>query len=485
MAKKNLKVNVIYQTLYQILATILPLVTSPYISRVIGSEGLGVYSYTSSVATYFMLFAMLGVNNYGARSIAMVKENRSERSKSFCEIFTLQIVLTAIFTIAYLILALSSEKENLAIALIQAIIVINCFFDINWLYFGIEEIKITVIRNCSMKLLTLVSIFVFVHNAGDLWKYTLIMTLSTLLSELVLFANIRKYIDFVKVEFHGVIRHLKSNFILFIPILALSVYHYMDKTMLGLLSTYRESGYYYNVDRIINIPTGIITGLGTVMLPRFSQIVGERDKEKFNNLFEKTIELILCAATPIVFGIFAISDNFIPWFLGPGYMDCSVLLKVMVIVVYFKALSQAIRTQYLIPCDKNKEYIIAITAGAGLNFVINYFLIIRMGAMGAVIGTLISEGIVCMDHIRVANKEIPICTFIAENVAYPIFGIIMVMGVGFIAYLGDWMNATILICVEVIGGAIIYGILIYIYWNIKKSGLCYSEMKKRMPRLFR
>ena len=90
-----------------------------------------------------------------------------------------------------------------------------------------------------------------------------------------------------------------------------------------------------------------------------------------------------------------------------------------------------------------------------------------------------------MDHIRVANKEIPICTFIEKNVAYPIFGIVMARGVGFIAYLCDWMNATILICAEVVGGAIIYGILIYIYWNIKKSGLFYSEMKKRMPRLFR
>ena len=136
MGKNNFKVKVIYQTFYQLLATILPLVTSPYISRVIGSEGLGVYSYTSSVATYFMLFAMLGVNNYGAKSIAMVKENRSERSKSFCEIFTLQIVLTAVFSISYFILALSSERDNLTIAMIQSIMVINCFFDILSIHHG-------------------------------------------------------------------------------------------------------------------------------------------------------------------------------------------------------------------------------------------------------------------------------------------------------------------------------------------------------------
>ncbi len=485
MAKTNLKQNVIYQTLYQILATALPLITSPYIARTIGSDRLGVYSYTSSVATYFMLFSMLGVNNYGARSIALVKNHRNKRSRIFCEIFGLQIILTVVFTCVYFVLIFLTEKENIYIAVIQSILVINCFFDINWLYFGLEEIKVTVIRNCSMKIFALISIFVFVHDANDLWKYTLIMTVSTLISELVLFINIRNYIDFVKVDFIGVIRHLKSNFILFIPIMALSIYHYMDKTMLGILSSYRESGYYYNVDKIINIPTGIITGLGTVMLPRFSKIVGEKDKEKFDSLFEKTIELVFCTATPIAFGIFAISDNFVPWFLGMDYMKCSILLKVLVWVVYFKAISQTIRTQYLIPCDKNREYIVAITAGAFFNFIINYILIVKIGAMGAVIGTLLSEGIVCIDHCRVANQEIPLCNFIMNNIMYIFFGAIMCFGVRWISSIIAITNKTLLIGIEVVGGGLIYSILCYLYWNLKKSGLFYDGLKKKIPRLFK
>lgn len=478
----NLKKNFIYQTAYQVLATALPLITSPYVSRVIGSSGLGVYSYTSSITAYFMLFAMLGVNNYGSRSIALVKHDRAELSRVFCEIYSLQCLLTLVAVVAYTLYFFVFNVENPLITIIQGISIVNCFLDINWLYFGLEKIKITVTRNIAVKLLTLLGIFALVHSAKDLWIYTLIMASSTLISEIVLFWNLRENVDIVRVKWANVISHLKPNFLLYIPILALSIYHYMDKTMLGALSTYEQTGYYYNVDKIINIPMGIINGMGTVMLPRATILIKERNTRGMTKLFGKSFELVFFLASAIVFGILSISREFTPWFFGTEYMPCVELLNVLVFVTYFKAISQTIRTQYLIPAMKNKEYIRAICSGAVINFVMNYILILRIGAMGAVIGTLASEAIVCIWHLYDARKDIPVISLLLNNWFYVIAGIAMWIGVRVFASVHLLDNSTFQVISETAVGGGIYLILCFGYWFTIKQGLFYETIHEKIKR---
>lgn len=476
----NIKKNFIYQTAYQILATALPLVTSPYISRVIGSEGLGVYSYTSSISAYFVLFAMLGVNNYGSRSIALVKDDRKARSKIFCEIYALQCGLTLLVTAAYIIYFVAFDVKNPLIVAIQGITVINCFLDINWLYFGLEKIKITVTRNIVVKALTLIAIFAFVHSSDDLWIYSFIMAASTLVSEVVLFANLRDNVDFVKVKFIDVIRHFKPDFLLYIPIFALSIFHYMDKTMLGALSTYEQTGYYYNADKIINVPMGIINGMGTVMLPRASVLANENNSEKFVKLFGKSVELVFFMASAIAFGILAISEKFTPWFFGTAYLPCIPLLNTLAFVVYFKAISQLIRSQYLIPKMKNKEYIRAIGTGAIINFVLNYILIIKMGAMGAVVGTLVSEAVVCIWHLYDAKVDLPVVSLIMGNWFYVFAGLIMCGAVRGVSGLLSNTSDTFHVILETACGAAVYLLLCCSYWFVTKKGIFYDTIKSKM-----
>lgn len=473
----NLKKNFIYQTAYQILATALPLITSPYISRVIGASGLGVYSYTSSIATYFMLFAMLGVNNYGSRSIALVSHDRKERSEVFCEIYTLQLILTAVATSVYILYVVVFPVQNRIIALIQAIGIINCFLDINWLYFGLEKIKITVTRNIVVKLFTIVCIFAFIHDSKDLWIYTLIMTSSTLVSEIVLLVNLKENVDFVKVELKAVFKHLKPNFLLYIPILALSIYHYMDKTMLGILSTYEQTGYYYNVDKVINIPMGVINGMGTVMLPRASVLVKEGGGKKMISLFKKSFELVFFLSSAIVFGILAISNEFTTWFFGKEYYPCIALLNVLTIVVFFKSISQTVRTQYLIPSMKNKEYIVAIGSGAVINFIINYILILQIGAMGTVIGTVISEAFVCVWHLWDTRKDLPVAKLLLPNTFYVLAGLVMYIVVRLFVLNVAINNQTVQVVSETLVGACVYLTLCLLYWFGTKKGLFYETLK--------
>ena len=264
--KNNLKINLIFQTLYQILEMCLPLITAPYLARVLGPNQLGVFSYTSSIVAFFALFAMLGTQNYGTKSIASVNDDVEGRSKIFIEIYIGQLVLSFITIIAYLYYLIFICKDNKIVSTIQSLMLIGCLLNINWFFFGIEKFKITVKVNSMVRIFSVIMIFIFVKNTSDLWMYTLIILSGPFISQIYMWSKLKNYVHFKKVNFKDVVKHLQPNFILFLPLFAMSIYHIMDKTMLGYISNYRQSGLYYNADKIINIPMGVISGVSTVLL---------------------------------------------------------------------------------------------------------------------------------------------------------------------------------------------------------------------------
>ena len=183
----GIKKNFMYNAAYQILLIILPLITTPYISRVIGVQGIGIYSYTYSIANYFVMFAMLGINNYGNRSVAKARENREELNYTFSSILLFHFIVSIIAILGYAVFILSTvNKENSFIFILQFFFVISSFFDINWFFFGMEQFKLTVVRNTFIKVLSVFLIFLFVKSKDDLWLYTLILVFSNLVSQLAL-----------------------------------------------------------------------------------------------------------------------------------------------------------------------------------------------------------------------------------------------------------------------------------------------------------
>ena len=244
----SIKRNLAFQTIYQITSTCLPLITSPYLSRVLGASQLGVYSFTSSIVSYFMLFAMLGTYNHGTRSIAACADNKTERSKIFWSIFRLHSITNIVCVTAYVIYLLFFCKENNQIATIQIIELLSCFFNVAWLFAGMEHIQFTAIRSLIIRVSSVIMVLLFVKRPSDLWIYALITVSSALISQLVLWIYLPRYVEKSKVTWKESLSNLKPSLLLFIPLLAMSVYHIMDKTMLGLLSNYEESGLYYNAD---------------------------------------------------------------------------------------------------------------------------------------------------------------------------------------------------------------------------------------------
>lgn len=469
----NIKKNLGLQTAYQVLSACMPLITAPYLARRLGASQLGVFSYTTSVVMYFTLFAMLGTVNYGTRSIASAKADEKKRNEIFSSIFYFQVIITTIATVAYAAYLLFFCKDNRLIALIQGISLLSCFVDINWLFFGVEDFQITVTRSIVIKIVAVALILLCVKEEKDLWIYTLIMLGSTFISNAILFLYLPRYAKLIRVTSVQIREHIRPNLILFVPLFAMTVYHSMDKTMLGALSTYEQSGFYYNADKIVQIPLLVINGIGTVMLPRMSSLLAEGKQKEADSLFVTTLEGVAAVSIAIASGIAAVSNEFIPFFFGKGYEPCIALTIVFTPILLFKGFSVIARTQYLIPMKMGKEFTKSVVGGALVNLILNFVLIPKYGAMGATIATVIAEFIACvLQFYSLRGRNLGIGRTIIKTLFYLIIGILMIAVVRIVAlvHVGNILKLIIEICL----GAAFYTIICVIYWS--KTGNRFYEI---------
>lgn len=455
----SVKKNFSYNIIYQILILILPLITAPYVSRVIGAEGNGIYSYTYSIVQYFALFAMLGLNNYGNRTVAKCRDNKEKLSREFSSIYVLQLLTTISMVILYLAYIYLFDNRYITFALIQLIYLVSTCFDINWLFFGLEKFKLTVTRNTIIKIVSAVSIFAFVKTKEDLTIYAILMTGASLFSQLSLWPFVRKEVKFAKPKWKEVIKHLKPNIILFIPVIAVSVYKIMDKIMLGSMSTIENVGYYEYAERILNMPISIITALGTVMLPRISNLVANGENNTIKIYIDKSMDFMMFLSVAICFGLIVVSPEFIPIFLGNEFIRTGEVIQYLAITIVFISWANVIRTQYLIPNEKDKSYIISVLIGAFVNFSINLLLIPKYEVMGATIGTILAEFAVMLYQTIAVRKELDIKKYLRYLVKYTISGIIMYIII--VNLKNIIQNQYLLILSQILMGGLIYLLLNY------------------------
>lgn len=477
----SVKKNFIYNFSYQILIMILPLITTPYIARVIGAEGVGIQAYTYSIANYFVLFAMLGINNYGNRSIAMVRENREKLNKKFMSIYLVQVIMSILMIILYSLYIIFISKDNKLILFIQLIYIIGALLDINWFFFGMEQFKLTVVRNTIIKIISVFSIFIFVRESNDLYLYSLILALGNLISQMILWKYIRRYITFIKIEICDVISNIKPILMLFIPVIAISIYKIMDKIMLGSMSNMTQVGFYENSEKIINIPMGVIVALGTVMLPKMSNLYVNGNEEEGKKYIGLSIEFVMLMAVGAMFGLIGVSSILIPIFLGNEFLECINLVSILSITIIFLAWANVIRTQFLIPKQKDRIYIISTILGAAVNLIINLLLIKKYGAIGAAIGTICAEGVVALYQTFMVRNELDIKSYFAKVIFYFIPGIIMCLIVRFI---GLRMNISIVTgVIQIIAGGFIYILISLVYLILIKNEIIIKFVRKFVKRI--
>lgn len=454
--------NAVYQTLYQVLATITPLITSPYIARELGAADLGMFSFSNSMVTYFTLFAMLGVVNYGTRTISQTEQTKPALSRAFWSVYLLQALTSAAALLGYGIYIALAQPQMRPVALVQAMLVLACFADINWFFFGIEDFKLTVTRNIIIKLATVAAILLFVKQGrSPLLVYAAIMAGGTLLANLSVLPFLRRHIGFYMPSAREIRSHIRPNITLFIPLLASSVFHVMDKTMLGSMARYEESGYYYNADKLVNIPLSVLKGLGTVFLPRATAIF-KKSAEQGLAFLRNSFKLNMAITYLLAFGIAGCAREFVPFFFGEGYDPCILLTIVFTPVLVIKSISMFYQMQYLVPTSREKVYISATFVGAGVNAVANYLLIPRLGAMGAVIGTMLAEFAVMLVQMVLTHREIPAAGWLLSTLPYGIMGCIMVVVMRLLARLP--LGQLVVLGLEIAGGGCLFLIFCAIYW---------------------
>ncbi len=458
--KKSIIKNYIYNLIYQVLVLILPLITAPYISRVLGAENIGIYSYTLSISAYFILFGSLGIAMYGQREIAYNQNNKKKISVIFWEVNLFRIATMSVSLLIFYFTFVKNNQYSMYYKILILEIIGNCI-DISWFFQGLEEFKKTVTRNMIVKLISVVCIFILIKTPNDLVLYFGIYVLSILIGNGSLWLYLPKYLEKIKIKELNIFKHLKPTIELFIPQIAIQVYTLLDRTMVGaIVSDKSEVGYYDQGQKIIKMLLAIITSLGTVMSPRIASTFANGKKEELNNYMKKSFNNVFLLAFPMVFGIIAISKSFVPVFFGQGYDKVAILMSVISPIILLIGLSNVTGTQYLLPIKRQREFTISVICGAIINFILNLCLIWKYGAIGASIGTVIAELTVTSVQMYFVRKDFKLKEVFKLSKNYLIASLIMFIICLVIGRFID--NNLISTVVQVIAGGITYGICLLI-----------------------
>ncbi len=422
----HLKHNFIYNTIYQILSIIFPIATGPYLSRVIGAHGIGIYTFTTSIVSYFILFGVLGLNTFGSREIAYHQDDIEKRSRVFWEIFLLKLLSVTASSVIFLICLPFFSKSLFIFYLIEIIIFFSTSLDISWFFIGMEDFKDLVVRGIVARILIVLSVFVFVKTAHDVWIYVLINCLGTLISSLWIWPLAFRKITFVKIPFRDILLPLIPSIALFMPTIATSIYLSINKVMLGALDSIEAAGYFQQSDNIIRMILMLITSLGTVMMPHIAKLFAEGNKQKIDLSLEKSFHFISFLGFPAFIGLTIISDHFSVLFYGKNFLETGKIMSIECIIIVFIGFSNIVGMQYLLPTNKVKLYTLSVTLGAISNIIANPMLILMFGAEGAAAATALSEIIVLFVQTLSTKQDIPYRKlFFSEDWKYLIAAIAM------------------------------------------------------------
>lgn len=451
--------NYFYNVCYQMLVLILPLITAPYISRTLGPKGVGQYSFTYSIITWFTLITSIGIAYYGDRQVAYVRDNKYQLSKTFYELQIIKITMTVISMVIFIAFINIYHRYTFLLCL-QAINILASTIDISWLYMGLENFKVTVIRNTLVKITSVILIFIFIHSSSDTWLYVLILAMSTFLGNLTLWPELRKILVFINFRDLRPYSHLHEALILFLPSVATKIYLNLNKTMLGVIAGSTAAGFYQNSDNLIQIIISIVTATGTVILPHAANEYAKGNNNAIKNMLYTSFDFVSFLAFPMAFGAASISLKLSIFFYGNKFAPVGPVMMIESIVIVMVAWSNAIGIQYLLPMKRTKDYTRSLVVSAIFSMIISIPLIYFWGLHGAIITTVLSEGIVTLYQLVVVHNEINLKRLFKDVPKFLLSSSIMFMVVFFLNK--HWQFNLFSMIGEVGIGIMIYIIMIII-----------------------
>ncbi len=483
MRKRSVFKNYLYNLSYQILVIILPLVTTPYVSRVMGPENIGVYSYTASLVSYFALAAALGFSVYGQREIAYAQTNRHLQSIRFFEILISKALTVSVALVGYG-LFVYFYKQYQTVLLIQCFAIINVLFDITWFYQGLEDFRSVTIRNLLIKTGAVAAIFILVKTRQDLNTYILIQVLSFLFGNLAMWAGLRGKLEKVSPKELAPFANWKTVFELFLPLIAVQVYNVLDKTMLGMFTGSRlENGYYEQTTKIVSLLLTVITSLGTIALPHVAAAFADDNRKRIREIAEKAFSFAIVLSCPLAIGLIAVARYFVPLFFGPGFDKVALLMQIYAWVIVIIPLSTTASFVILTPTKQHNKGTMAVAAGAVVNFTLNFLLIPKLLSVGASLATIVAELFVAGLHLYFVRKYVNVKKLFAKLIRYFICAVIMGCVITILAIIMNQSGcgALLITLVQGIVGILVYGALVL--FIVKDAFL--MEMIKNVGRSLR
>jgi O-antigen/teichoic acid export membrane protein len=457
---------------------IIPMIVSPYLTRTLGGTSLGIYSYTYSIAYYFVVFAMLGINKHGQRIISQRRENLSGLRSTFWSLYSVHFIVSLLAVLAYCVYVVEICKSDVSIALIQTVYVASAAFDLTWLFYGLEKFKMVAVRNAVIRLMNTVCIFFFVKQPSDVGWYTMIMAISALTGHLVLIPQVMRAIPPFKFGWKDVQEHFKPLFTLFAAAVAVTLYTVFDKTLIGLMASKEAVAYYEYSNKIVNIPIAFISVISTVLYPKACRYAGEKKYREMKNNMEMSLNISSIIGFASCFGLLAIANQFAVLYYGDEFAECGRIISMMCPLILILGIGEAVRSQYIYPLKMD----ITMVKVTSLNVVVNLFLsallIPSLGVSGAVIGTVAAEITGFVVEIFLVRKYISARWLIIECMPYVVAGLamfIVMKGIG-----EGLENGWASLGIQVLVGAAIYclGVTGYILLFRKEiTNMCLKKVK--------
>lgn len=478
MNKSSIKKNYFYNLAYQILTILTPLITAPYISRVLGADGVGTVSYVESVVTYFTMFAIMGIATYGQREISYVQDSPRKRSIVFWNAKIFEVFSSSIMLAVYLVF--SYQQSNRILYIIYTLYLLNVIADVSWFFQGMEEFGIIVVRNIIIKIVNILYIFVVVKGKEDIYKYAFGITFFTALASISLWLKLPRYlVKISKSDLHP-FKNFRTILSLFIPTIAIQIYTVLDKTMIGVITRDSfENGYYEQAIRISRMVLTIVTALGTVMIPRIGYYFEQKEEGKIQSLMYRGYRFVWFLGIPLCFGLITVASNFVPWFLGEGYDAVVTLLWILSFLILAIGINNVTGMQYLIPTKRQNVFTFTVILGAFVNLFLNFFLIRKYSSAGAAVSSVLAETVIACVQLIIIRKELSPLRVLKEGTNYFLAGMVMALAL--------WSISPLLVP-SIISTLFMVGVGILIYFGILliiKDEFLISNMSQMMIKIRR
>lgn len=484
MSQPSIRKNYIYNTFYEILAILSPLITAPYIARIFESDGVGIYSYTNAIAVYFTMIAALGIKSYGQREIAQHRDKKEETSKLFWELELVCVSSTIVALLGWTILILISKKYSVYY-MVLTMTVLATAFDISWFWSGQEQFKFIVIRNSIVKILGIVLLFVLVKKKSDLILYIAIIAGMNLLGNISMWSYLPKYLVKIDRKSISLKNHYKQAIVYFVPTIATSIYTVLDKAMIGWITDdENQNGYYEQATNIINMCKTMIFSVITVVSSRMSFLFSKEKHEEIKQKLTQTISFVTLIALPVAIGVIVVAKRFVPWFFGEGYDETVNIIYIMAPLVIIIGISNCFGALYFTPSGQRARSNKAIVAGAVVNLSLNLIMINIWKSRGAAIASVVAETTITIMYLYMARDYYDL-----KNIPKLIWKRIVAVGIMacLIMLIGNWissMSNVIVLITQIVIGAIIYFIVLvilhddFLLVNLKRYGSKLINRKK-------